>query len=150
MTEIITRQGVTPDATVEPSLTLSQLSALLRDAAALERAQRPIILTGPAQPVSAPQTAGHPGINVTIPDAAAPAPEPSARRTFTRAELFGWCGIWTGASAAGGIVADAITGSAYVTLGAILTSGLLVSFGAAIVSNHDDDRRQAAAPARRA
>ena len=44
--EITTAADRAPDDT-EPRLTLSQLQGLLRDAAALERAQRPIVLAGP-------------------------------------------------------------------------------------------------------
>jgi len=44
--EIVTTTA-TPGET-EPRLTLSQLQGLLREAAALERAQRPIVITGPA------------------------------------------------------------------------------------------------------
>jgi hypothetical protein len=50
----------------EPKLTLTQLQGLLREAAAYERAQRPIVLHGPQ---TTPAT--HPGIDVCIPASAA-------------------------------------------------------------------------------
>jgi hypothetical protein len=71
--EIIASTVHAPDA-AEPMLTLSQLQSLLRAAAELERAQRPIVLHGP-QPVTAP----HPGADIRIPATAftrTPAPKP--------------------------------------------------------------------------
>ena len=101
-----------------------------------------------ARTVAAQQAQAHPGINVTIPaapQATASLEEPAGRRMFTRAELFGWCGVWAGVSASGGIVGAAVSGSAYVTLGSIIGADLLTSMGAAMVSSRDDDRRQAQA-----
>ena len=52
----------------EPRLTLTQLQGLLREAAALERAQRPIVLHGPeAHPAPATRAAAHSGIDVRVP-----------------------------------------------------------------------------------
>jgi hypothetical protein len=62
---------VTPVAApgeTEPRLTLSQLQGLLREAAALERAQRPIVIHAATQTAPAP----HPGADVRIPTPAAP------------------------------------------------------------------------------
>jgi hypothetical protein len=65
-----------PASTSEPTLTLSQLQSLLREAAAYERAQRPIVLHTATAPVAAP--APHPGIEVRIP--AAPVGTTAERR----------------------------------------------------------------------
>jgi hypothetical protein len=54
--EIVTRVEQAPGA-AEPMLTFSQLRALLQDAAALERAQRPVVVHTAPQPATAPQTA---------------------------------------------------------------------------------------------
>lgn len=67
MNEITTRTERTGTAEVEPKLTISQLQGLFREAAALERAQRPIILHGPETPPV------RPGIDVRIPAAPAAA-----------------------------------------------------------------------------
>lgn len=80
MTEIITRQGVTPGAAAEPSLTLSQMTALLQAATDYAKAQRPVVLHGPAQPATAPQTAQHPGVDIRIPAAPAVAAQPRRER----------------------------------------------------------------------
>jgi hypothetical protein len=60
----------------EPRLTLSQLQGLLREAAALERAQRPIVIHPTTQTAAAP----HPGIEVRIPAPAAPVATTTADR----------------------------------------------------------------------
>jgi hypothetical protein len=59
------------DPTDEPSLTLTQLRALLRDAAAYERAQRPVVLH--QAPETAPATAPAPVPAAVVP-ALMPAP----------------------------------------------------------------------------
>jgi len=93
----------------------------------------------------AEQAKAHPGIDVTIPTPAAvplAAPTQRSRRLFTRAELFGYCGIWSGATAAGCGLASLFTSSPAVWgIGAV--GGLLVSFGAAVVSHGEDNERQA-------
>lgn len=72
-TEITTRTERTATAEPEPSLTLTQLHSLLRDSAALARAERPIIIapsTAPAVtvlPTDPGHRAAHPGIDVTVP-----------------------------------------------------------------------------------
>lgn len=84
---------------------------------------------------------GHPGIEVRVPLASAePARPHRSRRLFTRAELIGYCGISAGATAAAGGIASAVTGS-FAPLGVAALGGLLTSFGAAIASCRDDDRR---------
>jgi hypothetical protein len=66
--EITTRAERTAPGESEPRLTLSQLQGLLREAAALERAQRPIVI----QPSTTTAPAPHPGAEVRIPAPAAP------------------------------------------------------------------------------
>lgn len=75
MTEIITSAERAATAEAEPRLTLTELQGLLRDAAALGRAQRPIVLRTAAETaataITLPTTAGfapplHPGIDVTV------------------------------------------------------------------------------------
>lgn len=101
----------------EPRLTLSELQSLLRDAAALEAARRPIILAPPTEaPVSA-QVAKptgvdnladlrrHPGIDVTVPAETVLAPAwanlrhraPAARGWGKRVALAGALLTLTGA-----------------------------------------------------
>lgn len=63
--EITTRTDRATIAEPEPMLTFSQLQSLLRDAAALERAQRPIVI----QPATLHAAAHHPGIDIRIPAA---------------------------------------------------------------------------------
>jgi hypothetical protein len=61
MTEIEIRPSTTGTTTSsEPTLTLSQVRALLADVAAVERASRPIVLHAPAEPATAPQAAVYP------------------------------------------------------------------------------------------
>lgn len=62
----------------EPKLSVTEFTALLHAAAELERAGRPIVLHGPeAYPAPAGQgpPATHPGIDIGVPTAPAPAPE---------------------------------------------------------------------------
>jgi len=66
--EITTRAERHAPSETEPTLTLSQLQGLLREAAALERAQRPIIIHTAIEAAPAP----HPGIAVRIPAPVAP------------------------------------------------------------------------------
>jgi len=61
--DITTRIERAATAEPEPRLSLSELRALLADAAALERAQRPIVM----QPATLTATAPHPGIDIRIP-----------------------------------------------------------------------------------
>ena len=70
MTEIISRTERTTLGEPEPKLTLSELRSLLRAAAELERAGRPIVLHSPeTHPAPACQsaTATHPGTDVHVP-----------------------------------------------------------------------------------
>lgn len=110
MSEIIIRQGATPTTEPEPSLTLTQLSTLLRDAAALERASRPVVLTGPethpARPLPAPYAAPAPE---TAPAPAGPLSGPvHVPRLYLRSEISLVFFIGTGLSAA---LATLITGN---------------------------------------
>ncbi|MBR7832792.1 hypothetical protein KDL01_05940 [Actinospica durhamensis] len=62
-TEITTGAQRAQTDTAEPTLTVSELRALLQDATAYATANRPVVLHAPAEPATAPQTAaaGHPG-----------------------------------------------------------------------------------------
>jgi hypothetical protein len=72
MTEIEITTG-TEAGNSEPRLTLTELRGLLRDAAALERAQRPIVVRPSTEapvtvpPTGAPDVPAHAGIDVTMP-----------------------------------------------------------------------------------
>lgn len=75
MNEIITRAERTTTGETEPTLTLSQLQGLLRAAAELERAQRPIVVHSAPQPATTAQTApAGASVYVPMPPAAAFAP----------------------------------------------------------------------------
>ncbi|HTJ71443.1 MAG TPA: hypothetical protein VL551_28130 [Actinospica sp.] len=140
MTEIEIRPSTTGTTTSsEPTLTLSQVRALLADAAAYERAQRPIILHTPAQPLSAPHSAPQP-VPVSVP--AAPLSGPvRVSRLFLRSEVVGYSGISAGATAAVCGIASVFTTSPMVWgVGAL--AGMLVSFGGAVAANHGHDRLQ--------
>lgn len=69
ITGVVTTSAETATGTAaEPSLTLTQLHALLREASAYERAKRPLVIHHRADPDTvAAAPAPHPGINVTIP-----------------------------------------------------------------------------------
>lgn len=119
MTEIDIRQGVTTATTEEPSLTLTQLQELLRDAAALERASRPIVLHGPAQPAVAPQAAPqHPGVDIRYP--AAPVTAES------RSEHNWWPMVCIASGTAGACfsLVTAVTGSPYGILAVFASAGV--------------------------
>lgn len=131
-------------AETEPTLTLTQLQNLLREAAAYERAQRPVILhTAPAQPATAPHTAptGHPGIDVTVPGPTTQTPTaaPSGRalrRLFTRAEtayLMGLSGLASGV----GVIAADHAGPWAFTIPAASAAACLI---AAAAVNRDEQR----------
>jgi len=131
-----------PDAgTAEPKLTLSQVQALLREAAAYERAQRPIVLHTGSAPVTAPQTAveGHDGINVTVPAApVAPALHKTPlRRLYTGAEAayMVCCGVM-GAGAVSAMAMMLFGPTAAFTLPVLAGIGCLVA--AFIDSPHQD------------
>ena len=75
--QIVTSAERTAPGEAEPKLTISQLQVLLREAAALERAQRPIVIRPAAEttvtsrvssPASAPE---HGGVDVRVPAALA-------------------------------------------------------------------------------
>ena len=120
MTEITTRaeKGLqsmeTPGGAPEPKLTLTQLRGLLQDAAALERAQRPIVLNTSSAPTTAPQAGGHGGIDVRVPappvTTAATPHAPKERNVWPLAFTASLVGVVTSAAAA------AATGSPYAVL----------------------------------
>lgn len=127
----------------EPSLSVSQVAELLRAAADLERAKRPIVLHTSPAPAPAVQTAvAHPGITVTYPTAAAVA-EPSGptRRLFTRAELVFACGVTSALSTLAAGIAAAVTASP-MPLAVAAVVGIGTSVAAAVTMTHDDDREQ--------
>ena len=67
MNEITPRAEQTATAEPQPTFTLDQLTQLLREASAYERAQRPIVLHTSAAPATNPQAPGHGGIDVRVP-----------------------------------------------------------------------------------
>lgn len=148
----ITGQSLRPAqaAETEPTLTLTQLTALLREAAAYERAQRPIVIASAAPEagksahpaaITAPVGAAHPGIEVTVPAPTAPAPSAAAqgrglRRLFTRAEaayLMGLSGLTAGT---GAVVADALGPWAFT----IPVAAAAACLTAAAAVNRDEQR----------
>jgi hypothetical protein len=137
-TEIITRaDGAEQDATIS----VSELRGLLRDAAALAAAQRPVVLHPATE--TAPQTApGHPGIAVTYPatmtEQASPLP---SRRLYTRPEVVFAAGVTSAVSTLAAGIASAVTASP-APLAAAAVVGIGASVGAAVVMTGDDDRAQ--------
>lgn len=139
LTGVITTPAPAAAAPGEPSLTLSQLRALLRDAAAYERATRPPAVhqhtPPPAPATTGTATAdgtGHPGITVTIPapgtlpvpaPGTLPVPAPLRHGTGGRGwwvrAVYASCAV-VAAGAAGG----AVTGAALVPA-AVCAAGLL-------------------------
>lgn len=143
MTEIIVRPTDFPAASLtdspEPTLTLSQVRALLADVAAVERASRPIVLHTPAEPATAPHAAPAVApVAVTIPGARLDGPR-HVSRLFFRSEVIAYCGVFAGATAAACGLASLFTTSPMVW-GVAALAGMLVSFGAAAVANHAHDR----------
>lgn len=141
MTELTTRADL---AETEPSLTVSQLRALLQDTAALAATQRLIVLHAPAEPATAVHTAaaGHPGIAVTYPAAAVEQAQPAPlRRLYTRPEVVFAAGVTSAISTLAAGIASAVTASP-VPLAAAAVVGIGASVGAAVVMTHDDDRAQ--------
>lgn len=139
MTEIEIRPAASLTASLtepgEPTLTLTQVRALLADATAYERAQRPLIIRPAAEPSTAPCSAP---VAVSIPGAPLDGPR-HVSRLFLRSEVVGYSGISGGATAAVIGIASLFTTSPIVWgIGAL--AGLLVSFGAAIAANHAHDQ----------
>jgi len=135
---------------VEPTMTLSQLRALLQDAAAYERAQRPVVLhTVTEAPATAPQTATQTlaAIDVRVP--AAPVLAAVAEPEERRRTLAEWLGLLGVAVAGGGfttLLGLAVAGGpGIVDAGVTAVAGLAVSVGAAVSSSNSDDKRQAQA-----
>lgn len=134
----------TPAVVAEPMLSVSQLAEVLRAAADLERAKRPIVLHTAAAPAPAVQAAvaPHPGITVTYPTAPAAAEQHApTRRLFTRAELVFACGVTSALSTLAAGIAAAVTASP-MPLAAAAVVGIGASVGAAVTMTGDDDREQ--------
>lgn len=148
MTEIDIRRADSLTASLaepEPTLTLSQVRALLADAAAFERASRPIVLHTPAQPVTAAQSAPQP-VPVSVP--AAPLTGPvRVSRLFLRSEVVAYSALYTGAGAAVTGMVRLFADSPMVD-GLACVGGLLVSLGAAVAANRAHDRHHAERGAR--
>ncbi|MBR7832460.1 hypothetical protein KDL01_04280 [Actinospica durhamensis] len=149
-TEITTGAERAQTDTAEPTLTISELRALLRDATAYAAAQRPIVLHAPAEPVTATQTApaGHAGITVAVP--AATAIQDAPERRYSIHELVGHCGMAVAGTGFITAILLAVAGSPDITTAAVAgVAGLAVSFGAAVTGTNADDRAQAASWAKR-
>jgi hypothetical protein len=115
--------NLAPTSAAEPTFSLAQFQALLRDAAAYERAQRPIVLHGPE---AATQTAAHGGIDVRVP---AP-PTVTAQTPRAPRERNPWPLVFTisGCAGVGSSVLAAATGNEFAIL-AVLTA--LATWGTA-------------------
>lgn len=117
--EIITRTeagGKFPQASeAEPALTLSQLQSLLRAAADLERAQRPIVLHTAQQPATAPHTAPA-GASMFVP---MPPAAPAVQAPQQPSEFNPWPLVFSVSMAGvlGSAGAAAATGSSIAVLG---------------------------------
>ena len=133
MSEIITRQGVLP----EPSLTLTQLQGLLKDAAAYEAAKRPIVLHTPAEPATATQTAPQ-ATTVTLPAGTVQSGPRRVSRLYVRSELsfFMFFGIGLSGALSAALTENPLPG-ALVLLG-IIGGGISLA-----ASNRDHDDHQA-------
>jgi hypothetical protein len=116
MNEIMTSTERAGTAEAEPRLTLTELHTLLRDAAALERASRPIYMQPAAQPAPEP----HPGTDVTIPGPAAPAATFTVDRPRNIWPLVFMVSGCTGLAACG---TAAATGSEYAILAFLVAVG---------------------------
>ena len=103
MTEIISAAERTTLAEPEARLSLSELHTLLREAAAYERAQRPIVLHGPETAVTVP----HAGIDVSVPAASVTV------ATVKRSERSIWPLLWMTSACVGvgSCLVTAVTGS---------------------------------------
>lgn len=146
MTEIVTRAETVPEA--EPRLSLSELQSLLRAAAEVERARRPVVLyAAPDAPATVPVTATQ---TLATLDSAAPAlpvaldvTEPQERRR-TLAEWLGLLGLAVAGGGLATMTALAVaSGPGIADAGITGVAGLLVSLGAAVSSSNADDRNQA-------
>lgn len=123
---------------------MGQVAELLRAAADLERARRPIVLHAAPAPAPAVQTAvaAHPGIAVTYPAAPVDLEQHApTRRLFTRAELVFACGVTSAISTLAAGIAAAVTASP-APLAAAAVVGIGASVGAAVTMTGDDDRAQ--------
>lgn len=111
MTEIEIRTADSLADSPEPSLTLTQVRALLADATAYERAQRPLVLHAPAEPATAPQAAVHAGVDVHVPAAPTAAVERrSDRNPWPLVFMVSAC------SGLGAVLVTAVTNSPYAIL----------------------------------
>lgn len=135
---------------VEPTMTISQLRALLQDAAAYERARRPVVIhTAPDAPATAPLTTAQTLAAIAAPTAHAPVAlavvEPQERRR-TLAEWLGLLGVAVAGGSFTTMTALAVAGGPGIAdAGITAVGGLLVSLGAAVASSNADDRNQAQA-----
>lgn len=111
MTEIEIRTVDSLADSPEPSLTLTQVRALLADATAYERAQRPLVLHAPAEPATATQAALHAGVDVHVPAAPTAAVERrSDRNPWPLVFMVSAC------SGLGAVLVTAVTNSPYAIL----------------------------------
>jgi hypothetical protein len=112
--EITTRTQQTTTGETEPALTLSQVQALLRDAAAFERAQRPIVLHATPQPAATAQ-ASPAGADLYVPMPPASAFTPAAAQPDKRSP-WGLLFMVSGCAGLGACATTAVTGSQYSLL----------------------------------
>jgi hypothetical protein len=104
----------------EPTLTISQLQSLLRAAAELERASRPIYL----QPAAQPATAPHPGADIRVPSPAAPNATFTVDRPRNIFPLLFMVSGCTGLGSGTAAVATGNEGAIAVTIAAIVAWGV--------------------------
>lgn len=117
--EIITRTeqvgaklAPTSTAEAEPRLTITELHSLLRAAADLERASRPIYMQPAAQPVPVP----HPGADIRVPSRAAPAAFTTVAPQPDKRSPWGLLFMVSGCTGLGACATTAVTGSQYSLL----------------------------------
>jgi hypothetical protein len=144
MTEISTRVesvGDLPNTVpgTEPRLSLSELQNLLRAAADIERARRPVVV------YAATQTLAAIDVRVPAPPVALDVAEhPERRRTL--AEWLGLLGLAVAGGAFTTMTALALAGGPGIAeAGITAVGGLAVSLGGAIASSNAADRHQAQA-----
>lgn len=97
----------TAPSETEPRLTLSQLQGLLREAAAIERAQRPIVIH------TTPAPAPHPGSDVRIP---APAAQVQTAAAVPERDVWPLVFMVSGCTGLGAAALTAATGNQFAIL----------------------------------
>lgn len=139
MNEITTRADALPvnfaeSVESDPAITISQLTALLNAAAALERAQRPIVLHSAPQPATTAQAAPA-GADVYVPMPPAP---PAVQAPQRPSEHNAWPGIFAVSMAAAitSAAAAAATGSEYAVIAAFASASAWCLSVYQIVFNH--------------